>query len=417
MNLFNLKYGNSYQSFNIPKHWEVKLLNCEEPTPLHPEGALIESLETPIGEKSFREWVKGFKKILIICPDITRYAGLDFLLPILYEKYLKEKDIKIIFALGNHRKHTNEERKSIISEALFNMLPCFDHDCFDESVLNFFGRTSSGLDVFLNKAINEADAAIVTGSINFHYLAGFGGGRKAIFPGIAGYKTILGIHGKVFNKDKPGKHPHARSGILKGNPMHEEIMEGIRLIKTPMFLINTVIDDKKNLLNIFSGDLEKAHEEGCMWFREHFGVFVEKKADVVIVSAGGFPKDINFIQTHKAIEHAINAVKENGHMVVVGRCEDGIGNDDFLRWFDYPTLEEMERHVRNADKVYAQTAYATRIKATYCKIVLVSDLKEEVVKKMGIIPKKTIKEAIGTIHTKERVSCYIIPNGSNMLVL
>lgn len=417
MSEYNLKYGKSYQSFQIRQDWEAKLLKYDKPSPLQMEGALIESLEKPIGEKPFNEWIKDFRKILLICPDITRYAGLDYLLPTIYERYLKDKDVRIIFALGNHRKQTEEERKAIVSESLYRAFPLFDHDCFDKNALKFFGKTSSGLEVYLNKAISEVDAAIVTGSINFHYLAGFGGGRKAIFPGIAGYETILGIHGKVFNPDKPGKHEMAKSGILKGNPMHKEIMEGITLIDTPMFLINTVIDDKKNLLNIFSGDLKKAHEAGCEWYREHFGVKVDRKADLVIVSAGGFPKDINFIQTHKAIEHAINAVKENGYMIVVGRCEDGIGNNDFLRWFDYPTIEEMEIHVRKADKVYAQTAYATRIKAKYCNIILVSDLKDEEVKKMGIIPKKTVKEAIDTISSKKGLFCYIISNGSNMLVL
>lgn len=417
MSLYSLKYGNSSQSFQIPDDWEVELLKCNEPSPLYQEGMLIQSLENPIGEKPFNEWIKDFKKILLICPDITRYAGLDYLLPAIYERYLKEKEVRIIFALGNHRKQTDDEKKAIVSEVLYRAFPSFDHDCFDRNVLKFFGKTSSGLEVYLNKVISEVDAAIVTGSINFHYLAGFGGGRKAIFPGIAGYETILGIHGKVFNKDKPGKHKLARSGILNGNPMHEEIMEGIKLIKTPMFLINTIIDDKKNLLNIFSGHIKEAHEAGCMWYREHFGVNVERKADLVIVSAGGFPKDINFIQTHKAMEHAINAVKENGYMIVVGRCEDGIGNDDFLRWFDYPTIEEMEKHVRKADKVYAQTAYATRIKAQHCNIILVSDLKEEMVKKMGIVPKKTVKEAIAAVYSKKGLLCYIISNGSNMLVL
>ncbi|HPP07055.1 MAG TPA: nickel-dependent lactate racemase, partial [Syntrophorhabdaceae bacterium] len=293
MSLYSLKYGSSYQSFHIPDNWDTEILRYDEPAPLQIEGALTESLKNPIGERPFHEWLKDFKKILIICPDITRYAGMDFILPILYENYLKEKEVKIIFALGNHRKHTEEEKKAIVSEKIYKTLFCFDHDCFDKNILVFFGKTSSGLDVFLNKALKECDAAIVTGSINFHYLAGFGGGRKAIFPGIAGYETILGIHSKVFNKDKPGKHKLARSGILDGNPMHEEIMEGIRLIKTPMFLINTVIDDKKNLLNIFSGDLRKAHEKGCSWYKDHFGISVSKKADVMIVSAGGFPKDIN----------------------------------------------------------------------------------------------------------------------------
>ncbi|HOJ72260.1 MAG TPA: nickel-dependent lactate racemase [Syntrophorhabdaceae bacterium] len=420
MKSYKLKYGNTYQSFELPSQWDSEILTYREPGPLPAQEALINSLKNPIDAKPLDIWLKDFKKILIICPDITRYSGLDYLLPLIYERFLRDKDLRVIFALGNHRKQTDEERMGIISETLFKIIPNVDHDCFDPDALSFFGRTSSGLEVLLNKMLVETDAAIVTGSINFHYLAGFGGGRKSIFPGIAGYETILGIHSKVFNRDKPGKHEKAKSGILKGNPMHEEIMEGIALIRTPMFLINTVIDDKKNLLNIFSGDLRTAHETGCAWYLEHFGVRVRQKADIVIVSSGGFPKDINFIQTHKAIEHGLNAVSENGYMIVVGRCEDGLGNADFLRWFEYPTIEDMEPHVRTSDKVYSQTAYATRLKARYCNIILVSDLDGEMVKKMGITPARTVQEAIDSIRhaigPKKRPLCYIIPNGSNMLV-
>lgn len=416
MNPYKLKYGNTVQFFELPSSWDVEVLNYREPGPLSADEALFSSLKNPIDAEPFDMWVKDFKKILIICPDITRYSGLDYLLPNIYERFLWDKDTEIIFALGNHRKQTDEEKMGIISEGLFKTIPSVDHDCFDREVLSFFGRTSSGLEVFLNKMLVEADAAIVTGSINFHYLAGFGGGRKSIFPGIAGYETILGIHGKVFNPDRPGKHERAKSGILKGNPMHEEIMEGIALIETPMFLINTVIDDKKNLLNIFTGDIKTAHETGCRWYLEHFGVRVKEKADIVIVSSGGFPKDINFIQTHKAIEHGLNAVSENGYMIVVGRCEDGLGNADFLRWFEYASIEDMEPYVRTSDKVYAQTAYATRLKARYCNIILISDLNEDVVRKMGMTPAKTVQEAIDSIRPKKRPLCYIIPNGSNMLV-
>ncbi|MBP9561019.1 MAG: nickel-dependent lactate racemase, partial [Syntrophorhabdaceae bacterium] len=315
MRTYSLKYGKTMQSFGLPSRWDARMLHYREPGPLNPKEALLSSLKDPIDAKPLDRWLKDLKRILVICPDITRYSGLDYLLPLIYEDYLKEKDIRIIFALGNHRKQTDEERAGIISEELFRVIPSFDHDCFNRGALKFFGKTSSGLDVLLNSALVEVDGAIVTGSINFHYLAGFGGGRKSIFPGIAGYETILGIHSRVFNPDMPGKHERARSGILKGNPMHEEIMEGIALIETPMFLINTVLDDKKNLLNIFSGNIETAHETGCAWYIEHFGIKVQDKADVVIVSAGGYPKDINFIQTHKAIEHALNAVKRDGYMI------------------------------------------------------------------------------------------------------
>ncbi|MCX5816548.1 MAG: nickel-dependent lactate racemase [Proteobacteria bacterium] len=416
MTTYNLKYGNERISFELPEKWHTKVLKHSEPASVPLKETLVQSLKNPINHKSFTEWLKPFREVLIIVPDITRYAGMERVLPVLYENFLQNVNVKCLFALGNHRKQTEDEKKSLVSESIYNRFPCIDHDCFDNSGLTSVGKTSTGLEVVLDSLLINAEAAIVTGSINFHYLAGFGGGRKSIFPGVAGYETILGIHRKVFNPDKPGKHIRAKSGILEGNPMHEEIMQGISLIKTPMFLINTVLDDKKNFLNIFAGDIRDAHEQGCAWFKEHFEVKVDKKADVVITSSGGFPKDINFIQSHKAIEHAMGAVKENGTLIVTGQCSDGMGNSDFLKWFDLGSTGEMEPFVRKADKVYAQTAYSTRFKAERCNIVMVSQLEGDQVKKMGLTPKQTIQEAIMSIDDGKEKLCYIIPDGSNTLI-
>jgi nickel-dependent lactate racemase len=416
MTTYNLKYGKETIDFEVPARWHVTVLKQSEPTPLPLRETLLNRLGSPIQATPLAEWLRPFDEVILIVPDVTRYAGMEKVLPVLCEEFLQGVKVRIIFALGNHRKQTEEEKRNILSGSVYERIPSFDHDCFDHEHLTSVGCTASGLEVLLNSSLIEAQAAIVTGSINFHYLAGFGGGRKSIFPGVSGYDTILGIHGKVFHKDRSGKHELARSGILKGNPMHEEIMQGIALIKTPLFLINTVLDDRKNLLNVFSGDIAAAHVEGCDWYRDHFSVRVKEKADVVIVSSGGFPKDINFIQTHKAMEHAMGAVKEKGTIIVAGECRDGMGTQDFLKWFDYSSSDEMEPFVRGADKVYAQTAYATRSKAERCNILFVSKLEGGHITKMGLIPRDTMKDAIDEADDGAEKLCYIIPEGSNTLI-
>lgn len=417
MATYTLKYGRGTVDFDVPHSWQTRVLKHSEPIPVPLQNALAQALANSIENIPFRDWVNQFKNLLIIVPDVTRYAGMEKILPILFDEYLQGVNVDIIFALGNHRKQNVEEMKGIVSEDVYNAVRCFDHDCFNNDVLVSLGNTISGLEIEVNKALINVDAAVITGSINFHYLAGYGGGRKSIFPGIAGYETILGIHKKVFREDALGKHELAKSGILQGNPMHEGIMEAVSLIKTPLYLINTVVDDKKNFLNIFAGDIREAHLAGCSWYRKHFAVSIEERADVVIVSSGGFPKDINFIQSHKAIEHAMGAVKDNGIVIVNGKCEDGLGNQDFLRWFEYATIAEMEPHVRSADKVYAQTAYATRCKAARCNIFLVSDLADEQTLKMGLTPFRNVQEAINSVNDGQRKLCYIIPDGSNTLIV
>jgi len=413
---YELKFGEDYITCQFPSHWKVMALRHRQPEPLELLTALFSVLQNPTSQMPFNVWAPQFKNLLIIVPDITRYNAADRFLPPLYEKYLRNHNTKIIFALGNHRKQTVEEQRSLVSDFIFDRIESFDHDCYEKNRLISIGKTSSGLDVVVNSLLTEVDAILVTGSISFHYIAGFGGGRKGIFPGVAGYDSIIGIHKKVFNPDNPGKHPKAKTGILEGNPMHEEIMEAISFLKTPVFLINTVLDDRKNLLNIFAGDINQAHLAGCQWFMENFSITVHEKADVVIVSPGGFPKDINFIQTNKSIEYALNAVKKDGTLIVLGKCKDGLGNPDFLQWFGYGSADKMEPYVRQSDKVYAQTAYSTRLKAEYCKIILVSDLSAYEVKKMGFIPSETLQDAIDSLGLTTEKLCYVIPHGSTTLI-
>ncbi|MGD0228786.1 MAG: nickel-dependent lactate racemase [Syntrophorhabdales bacterium] len=412
----DLKYGRDVIPFEPPGAWTVSVVDHGRPAARPFEETLLAALEAPYDSVPFEEWVAR-RDLLVIVSDVTRYTGAEKLLPELMGTFLKKaRRVRVLFALGNHRKQTEAEQRALVSDSVYKAVPCVDHDCFDEHALSPIGVTPSGLDVALNSLVLEADATLVTGAISFHYLAGFGGGRKCIIPGIAAYQTILDAHKRVFNKDKPGKHERAQTGILEGNPMHEAIMEGIELVKKPLFLINTIFDDERRLLNIFAGDIKTSHEAGCAWYHAHFSTTVAQKADVAVVSVGGYPKDIDFIQSHKALEHARHAVKDGGTIILLGKCEDGLGNRYFLPWFDYPSIEAMEPRVKEADKVYAQTAYSTRMKAERYRIMLVSDLPGDEVRKMGMAPRRTLEEAVASLPQGREMLCHIMPEGSKTLV-
>jgi nickel-dependent lactate racemase len=413
----DLKYGRGAVPFEVPHSWTTTYIEPRHPSTRPFEETLSASLSEPYGSPPLDQWLHNKETILIIVSDVTRYTGAERILPLLRDRFLTQTgEVRVLFALGNHRKQTEAERRGIVSDAIYEAWPCVDHDCFDEAALTSIGVTTSGMNVKVNTLLSTADAIIVTGAISFHYLAGFGGGRKCIIPGISGYETILDAHRRVFNTDKPGKHLRAQTGTLEGNPMHEAIMEGIRLIDKPLFLINTILDDKKNALGIFSGGMEQSHTAGCAWYNDHFATTVDEKADVVVVSVGGYPKDIDFIQTHKALEHAKHAAKDGGTIILLGKCEDGIGNPHFMPWFEYPSIEVMEPYVRQSDKIYSQTAYSTRIKTERYRVVLVSDLEASLVRKMGMTPKATLQEALGSLDTGAPLVCHVIPEGSKTLV-
>jgi nickel-dependent lactate racemase len=239
----------------------------------------------------------------------------------------------------------------------------------------------------------EHDRIVLTGTISFHYFAGFGGGRKALVPGCAGRETALQTHFRIFRTDGPGKHPMARPGILAGNPVHEDIIEAVSMA-SPTFLVNTLLTPGKRLFDLVAGHWQKAHEEGCARYAKHFRVRIAKRYPLVIASAGGFPKDINLIQSHKALDNAFLATEPGGVLILLAECPDGFGSPHFSPWFRHKDPDALERELRANYQIYGQTAHAVLTKTRACRVILISSLPPEDVETMGMTPASSLAEAI-----------------------
>ncbi|OGL39094.1 MAG: hypothetical protein A2043_04225 [Candidatus Schekmanbacteria bacterium GWA2_38_9] len=398
-----------------------EILLASEPAP--PEDIkkkIRASLSFPIYSEPFKDLFSSNEKILLIVSDITRATGSDIFLPLLIGKLndcgIPDKNIKILFSLGIHRPLTDDERLALLGKDICSRIKTYNHDAWSDET-ETAGKTSKGNRISLNKKIFEADKVILTGAINFHYLAGFGGGRKSLLPGVASYDSIILFHLlSLCHGQGKGRHPKASTAILTGNPMEEEMNEVIDMVK-PCFLLNTVMNSKKKIVEIFAGDAREAFFKGCIYFLDHYGVKIREKADLVIASCGGFPLDINFIQAHKTLEYSRNALNKNGVLILLAECGDGIGNKTFLNWFEHKDLYEFETALRKNFEVNGQTAYSTLIKAKDYKIILVSSLPEKTVEKMSMIPASGIKEALDIAFsiTGEKPSTYIIPHGTKAL--
>jgi nickel-dependent lactate racemase len=256
------------------------------------------------------------------------------------------------------------------------------------------GITSNGTRVSINRRAVEADRLILTGTIGFHYFAGFGGGRKSVLPGIASREACMASHYAVLNPSNgSGKNPLATTGNLEGNPVNQAMVEGCAMAK-PDFILNTVLTPDKQIIAAFAGDWCQAHEAGCQFYRECFSFPLQKKADLVIASCGGFPKDINLIQAHKSMEYASQSIKDGGVMILLAECRDGFGNSTFFNWFRHKRLDEFEAALREQYEINGQTAYSTLQKAQRFKIILVSQFPEQQVVEMGMIPAQSLEGAI-----------------------
>ncbi len=418
METIELKYGTTSYVCDLPNAHVLQAEQLPEPAPA--EQLTREALANPIGSLSLDEIIQAGETVAIVTSDVTRYSGSEIYLPILIDELnsigIPDKNIEIIIALGIHRKQTEAEQRKILG-ALYGRIAVFDHECDDPDELVDLGTTDSGIPVQVNRRVIEADRVIVTGTIGFHYFAGFGGGRKGLVPGVASRETCMASHFAVFNPPEiGGKHPNAVTGVLAGNPVHQNLLQSAQLVR-PDFLLNTVLSPKKEILGVFCGDLEQAHLAGCDMVQRLFQVKLTQLADLAVISCGGEPKDINFIQAQKALDYGCRAVKEGGTIIFLAACRDGFGHDTFFDWFRYQNLDEFEQELRKNYQINGQTAHAVLSKARRFRVILISELTAEQTEKMGMEKAADLQSALDLVlpELDEDRDIVVIPDGGMVL--
>ncbi|OIP28387.1 MAG: hypothetical protein COY50_15235 [Deltaproteobacteria bacterium CG_4_10_14_0_8_um_filter_43_12] len=417
----NLKYGRKVLSFNIPSDNLLGIITPGEvPVPKNTVRLIESVLNTPTSGLPFDETFRKGDRITIVVSDITRYTGSEIYLPIIIDRLnrigVEDEDITIVFALGIHRQQLPQEHRMIVGDEVYKRIKVYDHNAFNSKNLTPLGKTDRGTRVEINRLVAEADKVILTGTIGFHYLAGFGGGRKSILPGVASFDSCLDLHLLALNPPEVGgRHHMVKTGALTGNPFHHAMIHVCEMLG-PIFLFNTILSPTKEIIEVVAGDYLSAHQRGCDFLLRSFSPEFNEKADLVVVSCGGFPKDINFIQAHKSIDYAINILKDNGVMIVLAECSEGLGNPTFLDWFKYDDLMDFEGALRGNFEINGQTAYSALIKAKKAKIILLSELTGENVKRMSMIPADSINQGVSMAYKilGETTSTYIIPDGGSV---
>jgi len=413
-----LHYGDSSFSIELPEGGEGSVIRSR-PTvsDAAPEKIIAAALDGCAGQLAT---IKPGERVVIVTSDITRYTGSEIYLPLLVERLgragVHDSQITIVIALGIHRKQTEAEHKKIIGQ-LHGRIRVMDHDCDDPGKLVLLGVTKSGIEVEINRTVAEADHVILTGTIGFHYFAGFGGGRKSLLPGVASRRSCMASHFAVLNPGEgAGKNSNAATGVLDGNPVHQAMVEACAMLE-PLFILNTVLAPDKRLLAAFAGDWRDAHAEGCDYYAREFSFAIGEKSDLVVVSCGGFPKDINLIQAHKSMEYGSRALRDGGVMILLAECRDGYGNGTFFNWFRFAGLDAFESELRKHYEINGQTAYSLLQKALRYRIILVSRLPDEEVRTMRMTPAKDLYEALELAEELLSVeyTAYIIPEGGTVL--
>jgi nickel-dependent lactate racemase len=335
----DLPYGDSILEIDVPD--TARVVIPEEMPGLPDERAEIRrALNSPIGTASLSQLARGKADAVIVINDITRPAPsqlmLEELLQDLAQAGIKEDSITVVIATGNHRPNDEAEIRGMIGPDLASRLRVVNHDCENKSLLTELGRTDTGVPVWINSLVASASFKIVTGLITPHHAAGYSGGRKSILPGVAGLETLNRHH------SLPIRPYHPAFGWMKGNPFHEEAVKVVRNVGVD-FILNVVKNSCGQVVAAVAGELEAAHEHGVALCEKIWQLNLPHTYDIVIVSPGGFPRDIDLHQSQKAMSAAEMVIAKEGIIVLVAECRDGIGKyADWLKQAGSPR-EVIER--------------------------------------------------------------------------
>jgi len=408
----SLNYGSTSMTLDILDENYLGTLSPKDTREIEdPINEVRRALANPIGSKKLKELVSSQDKVIILASDVSRPAPSSLLLPPILEELneagVNNDQITIIFGLGVHRKQTEEEKKRLVGDMVYKQVKCIDHD-IDNCVK--IGKTKRGNDVFIFKELLEADFIVATGNLEFHYFAGFSGGAKAVAPGICSRKTIAGNHKHFLDSG-------AKAGKIEGNPIREEIEEIGEMVGID-FMVNAVLNSHKKVVKVVAGDVTKAHREGTEYINNIFGVKIDHLADIVIASPGGYPKDIDLYQTHKAMENAMLAVKKGGIIIIVGECRDGLGEESFAEALngELSPLELMEELKNNFILGRHKASRIANINMN-TEIYLVSHLTDEIKKNLFLKSFDSLQEAFSQALKVqgEKAKVLVIPYGGSTL--
>jgi len=372
---------------------------------------IARALENPIGSARLRDLAGPGRKIAIVVSDITRPCPSRRLLPALLGELDKAgvgpQDITLVFALGSHRPHTREDQQHLVGPDILARYACLDSDPADCVTV---GVSSRGTPMEIYRPVAEADLRVCLGNIEYHYFAGYSGGAKAIFPGTSTPASIQANH-RMMVEDG------AATGRIAGNPVRADIEELSRFLSVD-FILNVVLGPGKEILRAVAGHFVEAHRAGCAFLDGISKFPLAQPADIVLVSAGGYPKDLNLYQAQKALDNARFAVRQGGCIILVAACPEGYGSATFERWMrNAASPEGILTDIARNFELGGHKAAAIALALRKARIFSVSDMDEGVAESLFFEAMPTVAAALAaaTAHCGAGSSILVMPYGGSTL--
>ena len=411
-----LPYGESFKTIHIPEKNLAGILETRQHPGLENEReSILDSLRKPTDSVPLTDRIKEDDRVVIIVTDNTRACPEDRILPPLLEELeqkISSENITILFALGLHPPLNGAQMEKKLGKRIIDNYRVLNHDVND--CINI-GTTSRGTPIDINRRVVEADFRISTGFIEPHFFAGFSGGRKSIAPGVFSVRSAFKNHSRSMLE-----HPLAKTGILKGNPVHEDMIEIAQAAKLD-FIINVLLNKKGEITHVVAGDMVKAHEKGCDIAKEISGARLDRKADITITTNSGAPLDLDLYQSVKGVETASHFTRDGGIIIICSACYDGAGPEEFV---------EMHRNAHSPQEVLDSISdeYPTGVQwqnqilaNIQCRndIYVVSGMDETIVRDMIMTPFPAFEKALDDAFRRlgNNASIAVIPEGPLVIPL
>jgi nickel-dependent lactate racemase len=358
---------------------------------------------------------RDFSNVGIVVSDKTRLCGYTMYLPWIVEMLeqagARNENISFYIAYGTHPRQTDEESVNAYGK-IYYKYTFIHHDCSNEAVMTTLGTTRRGTPITLRRDVLQSTLLITFGAISHHYFAGFGGGRKLLFPGLAARESIYRNHSLFLNMNEKTLEPGCRCGILEGNPLAEDLLE-IENLLPPRISVHGILDSHGRVCQLHIGSAYGDFLGACNQHNTYYKSQSAGSYDCVVASGGGYPKDINFIQAHKSIHNAASFVKDGGRLIILAECRDGVGTNTFLPLFREGGWDQVFEKLSKKYEGNGGTALAMMAKTRRIHIHMITSFDEETCALIGV--RKSNASQVNALIREEKGSVAVIENASMLI--
>jgi len=381
-------------------------------------AAVYAAVDSPIDHEPLCEFVRPGHKVALVVSDMSRFwMRQDLVIPHVVD-YLHERcgipycDLTIVVANGTHIGGDEKELRTLVTDGVYDRVRVENHVCEAEDLVTM-GTTPHGTTLRINRTVAEADRKICLGACTHHVMAGYGGGRKSILPGVSSMDTICHNHAFALDPEQFRSNPLIGNGVTAGNPLNEDMCEAAALVPD-LFMINLVMNAEMKLSSIFAGHWLTSWQAGCQEVDRIYKVPVPERADVVIAGCGGFPKDMSLYQGTKTIDNIESGLKPGGTLILMIEAREGGGPEEYFGWIRDLTAGTMEKRLREHFTIPGYIFLLNCEQAQHYRVMMLSTVKQETVTPMGLESYQTVEDLMAHVDLKGK-SIYVIRNGATVI--